>query len=67
MWPAMFSKWNTFVSLWQEYQDSDKGIPEAAELPAEYQPPKPPPPPPPTPEEIAEREKFKAKMRALGL
>ena len=63
-WTAMFSNWNTCVSLWQEYQDSDRGIPEAATLPAEYLPPKPPPPPPPTPEEKARAAEEKARVDA---
>ena len=64
-WTSMFSKWNTFVSLWQEYRDSDRGIPDAAALPEEYLPPKPPPPPPPTPEEKARAAEERARVDAV--
>jgi hypothetical protein len=71
-WTSIFSKWNTFASLHQEYQETSE-VGEAAQLPVEYWPP-PPPKVEPTPQEIARKqeeqrrnEEFKAQMRALGI
>jgi len=59
-WPAMFSQWDTFVSLWEECVHADTVIPEAAKLADEYQPPKPEP----TPEEKARAAEEKARLDA---